>query len=320
MRLSVWGLLSGAAVQLVVVAIIAIPVAAQETVSQDLRALALKLVNEERTSRQLEPLILDPILNKAAQSHAEDMLRRSYYSHYSPEGKSVGDRFKAAGGDRWLLTAENIARCEGCKPPIIEDYVRQMQEGWMNSPGHRANILRKGLTAFGYGLVIGQDNKLYAVQNFSGPGTAHGDDQVTDTRPISPQEQLDAALSEINRKRKANGKTELRPSPSLSQAARNMLPESGDSEFKVRKQDDIYNAVPPDSQDDWAQLTVVIASCGGCGTKPVRPDIAYFARRWLGNNQYNEMLMQTDATHFGFAMAANGKGRKVGVGLLGEGH
>lgn len=320
MHLRVWGILSGAAAQLIVIAIIAAPVSAQETVSQDLRELALKLVNEERTSRQLKPLDLDPKLTEAAQSHAEDMLRRNYYSHYSPEGKSVGDRFKAAGGNRWLLTAENIAECEGCKPPVVEDYVRQMQEGWMDSPGHRANILRNGLTGFGYGLVIGRDNKLYAVQTFAGPGTSHGDDKATDTRPLSPQEQLDVALGEINRKRKANSMTELRPSPALSQAARNMLPESGDNEFKLRKPGDIYDAVPPESQDDWAQLTVVIASCGGCGTAPVRHDADYFTERWLGDSKYNEMLMQTDATHFGFAMAANGNGKKIGVGLLGTEH
>ncbi|HKJ61883.1 MAG TPA: CAP domain-containing protein [Hyphomicrobiales bacterium] len=320
MRRGTGGVLLLCAAFFLAVCLLSRPVLAQETVSQDLRELALKLVNNERTSRQLNPLKLGPKLTEAAQSHADDMLRRKYYSHYSPEGKSIGDRFKAAGGDPWLLTAENIAKCEGCKPPIDEAYVRQMHEGWMNSPGHRANILRKGLTEFGYGLVIGQGKILYAVQTFSGPGTPQGDDAAADARALSPQEQLEIALGEINRKRQTNGRSALRPSPALSQAARNMLPESGDSEFKVRQSGDIYDAVPPESQNDWAQLTAVIASCGGCGTEPVRPDAVYFTGHWLGDSRYNEMLMQADATYFGFAMAANGKGKKIGVGLLGKEH
>ncbi|MBX2805304.1 MAG: CAP domain-containing protein [Hyphomicrobiales bacterium] len=296
------------------------PGLAQEIVSDSLRVLALQLVNQERTSRQLPPLTLERKLTQIAQSHADDMLARDYYSHNSPEGMTVSGRYEAVGGDPWLLTAENIAKCDGCKTPIDESYVRQMHEGWMNSPGHRANILRKGLTEFGYGLVIGQGKMLYAVQTFSGPGTAQGDDIGADTKQLTPQEQLEVALAEINRSRKANGKVELRPSASLSQGAQNLLPGRNDSEFKVDSSGDIYEAVPAESQNDWAQLTVVIASCGGCGTEPVRPDAIYFTERWLGDDRYNEMLMQTDATHFGFAMAASGTGKKIGVGLLGMEH
>jgi uncharacterized protein YkwD len=305
-------------------------VSAQETVSADLRELALKLVNEERASHELPPLRLDGQLTRAAQ--ADDMLERNYYSHNSPEGVTVSGRYVAAGGYAWLLTAENIAKCEGCKPPITEDYVRQMHEGWMNSPGHRANILREGLTGFGYGLVIGKGDMLYAVQTFSGPGTPHevktspgasppkGNDAVADETTLSPSGQLEAALVEINRRRKANGRSALRPSPSLSKAARNMLPPRSDSEFKVDRSGNIYDWVPAESQGDWARLTAVVASCGGCGAETVGSDAVYFTGQWLGNGRYTEMLMDAEATHFGFAMAANGKGKKVGVGLLGEEH
>jgi uncharacterized protein YkwD len=295
-------------------------VRAQETALPSLRLLALKLVNEERTSRQLKPLSLTHELMEAAQSHADDMLRRDYYSHYSPEGASVGDRFKAAGGDPWLLTAENIAKCEGCKPPAGEGYVRQMHEGWMNSPGHRANILREGLTEFGYGLVIGDGGKLYAVQTFAGPGTPQGDDAGADPKVISAAEQLDVALQEINRARRANGRPALGASQALSEAARHMLPGPDDAEFEVQRNRDLYEAVPSASQSDWAQLTAVVASCGGCGTEPVRSDVTYFTGQWLGDSRYRDMLMKADATHLGFAVAANGRGKKIGVGLLGRQH
>lgn len=134
---------------------------AQEAVSAGLRKYALELVNKERTSRHLAPLRLEAKLIRAAQSHADDMLRRNFYSHNSPEGKTVSDRYQAAGGNRWLLTAENIAKCTGCKSPVDENYIRQMHKGWMESPGHRANILRKGLTEFGYGWL--SDRKINSM-------------------------------------------------------------------------------------------------------------------------------------------------------------
>ena len=290
---------------------------AQEAVSAGLRKYALELVNKERTSRHLAPLRLEAKLIRAAQSHADDMLRRNFYSHNSPEGKTVSDRYQAAGGNRWLLTAENIAKCTGCKSPVDENYIRQMHKGWMESPGHRANILRKGLTEFGYGLVIGQENKLYAVQTFSGPGTPQGDDAGAGEKLLSPEAQLQTALAEINRKRTASGKPALKASEALSEAARTMLPAPDDEAFEIQGKNDIYNAVPEYSRDNWATLTALMASCGGCGMEPARPDAIYFAGRWIDNTRYNTMLMDADATHFGFAMAANGHGKKIGVGLLG---
>src|SRR5688500_2604033 len=81
---------------------------------QALRHRALELVNQARAGHGLSRLELGGNLDEAAQSHARDMLRRGYYSHTSPEGENVQDRYVAAGGSRWELAAENIARCEGC--------------------------------------------------------------------------------------------------------------------------------------------------------------------------------------------------------------
>ena len=78
-----------------------------------LRGTALELLNQDRRERTLPPRELDAILNEAAQKHAEDMLRRGYYSHRSPEGETGMDRYRAAGGGTSQVVAENIARCEG---------------------------------------------------------------------------------------------------------------------------------------------------------------------------------------------------------------
>ena len=168
--------------------------------------------------------------------------------------------------------------------------------------------------------MIGDGGKLYAVQTFACPGTPQDDDAGSDPKLISAAEQLDVALKEINRARRATGRLALGASQALSQAARNMLPRPDDAEFEVERNRDLYEAVPPASQSDWAQLTAVVASCGGCGTEPVRPDVTYFTGQWLGDSRYREMLMKADATHLGFAIAANGRGKKIGVGLLGRQH
>lgn len=70
----------------------------------ELRVFALQLVNRDRTINNLPPLVEDPLLSKAAQFHAQDMLKRHYFEHVTPEGKTPRDRFVAIGGssrDSW---------------------------------------------------------------------------------------------------------------------------------------------------------------------------------------------------------------------------
>src|SRR5262249_34129156 len=155
----------------------------------------------------------------AAQVHAADMLKRNYFAHGSPEGKNVADRFQAAGGSAWRLTAENIAKCS-CAPPVTEDYLRLLHDGWMKSPGHRANILRKGVSYFGFGLAASETGGLYAVQTFSGAGLQKGAEAGSGAIPVSLDAQAKAALADINARREKAGRVPLALSKSLSDAAR----------------------------------------------------------------------------------------------------
>ena len=139
-----------------------------------LRGRALALVNEARERHGLAHLELGADLNEAAQAHARDMLERGYYAHVSPEGETVADRYRATGGSPWHLVAENIARCLGCELPPSTARVEALHEGWMKSPPHRENILRRGLDRFGFGIIVRQDQRLYAVQTFAGPGMPRG--------------------------------------------------------------------------------------------------------------------------------------------------
>ncbi|WP_159939945.1 MULTISPECIES: CAP domain-containing protein [unclassified Nocardiopsis] len=99
------------------------------------------LVNSERAAAGCDPLRVDDRLTAASQEHSEDMDRRDYMSHQSPEGEGPGDRARRHGYDAW--GAENVAK--GQTSP------EQVMNAWMNSEGHRANILNCDLVAIGVG-------------------------------------------------------------------------------------------------------------------------------------------------------------------------
>ncbi|MCO6187769.1 CAP domain-containing protein [Rhizobium sp. L1K21] len=281
----------------------------------DLRALrkqALSLVNQARTTRDRSELHLSEPLNAAAQSHAEDMLQRNYYSHTSPEGDDVRDRFMDQGGSRWKLVAENIATCRGCSVPSDAGRVREFHEGWMQSPGHRRNILQEGLSGFGFGIA-GADGTIYAVQTFAGAGTSAGGEEQVREKSLSRDEQSDFALSVLNEKRREAGLSPLQPSDHLAQAALN-LQENGSSLNDGR---DIYAALP-EGRGDWRSINLLQATCGGCGTEPMRSDIRRFLDQWLDGRASQSPLLAESATHFALHLHANGEGRKSAIALVGS--
>lgn len=114
------------------------------------------LVNQERTTRGLNSLALDSSLRGIARDHSADMFTRGYFSHYSPEGKTVADRAEAAGID-YLVIGENLAYA-----PNLE----LAHQGLMNSPGHRANILSKDYSKIGIGIMDGGVYGLMITQVF----------------------------------------------------------------------------------------------------------------------------------------------------------
>lgn len=99
-------------------------------------------VNAFRAERGCGPVQVDSRLTAAAQGHSSDMSNRGYFSHDTPEGVTFDQRIRNAGYPR--PGAENIAR--GAQS--AEDVMRM----WMQSDGHRANILNCDLTAIGVGL------------------------------------------------------------------------------------------------------------------------------------------------------------------------
>lgn len=90
------------------------------------------LINAFRASEGRGPVAAVPSLKAASLNHAQDMVTNGFFSHSSPNGDSVGDRVRAAGCS-WSGVAENIA--QGQSTP------QQAMETWINSTGHRANLL-----------------------------------------------------------------------------------------------------------------------------------------------------------------------------------
>ncbi|MDH2390981.1 CAP domain-containing protein [Streptomyces sp. HNM0663] len=114
------------------------------------------LANQERAKAGCAPLRVDSRLQAAAQAHADDMAARNYYEHTSPEGKSAGDRMEAAGYD-WRTWGENIHKSPKDARTAMRD--------WMDSPGHRENILNCEFKDLGVGVNL-SSNGPWWVQNF----------------------------------------------------------------------------------------------------------------------------------------------------------
>lgn len=110
------------------------------------RAEMLARVNAARKKAGAQPLRSNSKLDLAAQRHAEDMLTRNYFAHENPEKKSVRERASATGYE-WQRIGENIA--EG------QFSVDEVMDTWMNSPGHRKNILEPDFKELGVGLTLG---------------------------------------------------------------------------------------------------------------------------------------------------------------------
>ncbi|MFE7563023.1 CAP domain-containing protein, partial [Kitasatospora sp. NPDC057500] len=117
------------------------------------------LVNVQRSQAGCGPLGVDARLTAAAQVHSDDMANRGFFDHASPEGKHADHRIEAA-GYRWSTWGENIAR--GQKDPAA------VMESWMNSPGHRANILNCSFQQIGVGVRTGSGGPWW-TQVFAAP-------------------------------------------------------------------------------------------------------------------------------------------------------
>jgi uncharacterized YkwD family protein len=115
----------------------------------------IRLVNIERSKHGLAPLKANWELSRVARMKSQDMKSKGFFSHYSPTYGSPFDMMKKFGFN-FYSAGENIAM--GQRTP------QEVMTAWMNSPGHRANILKADFKEIGVGLA--KDGAMYWPQMF----------------------------------------------------------------------------------------------------------------------------------------------------------
>ena len=119
------------------------------------RTIALTRVNRARREARRPPVSSNPALDAAAQRYAEEMLRRRFYGHRSPEGSSAADRASAAGYGTFAYLGENIAK--GLFTP------EEVVERWLGSRDHRRNILHPMAAEMGIGVAFGETPEGFQI-------------------------------------------------------------------------------------------------------------------------------------------------------------
>ena len=123
----------------------------------------ITLTNASRASSGLSALVENNLLAVAAQAKAEDMLSKGYFSHNTPDGKTPWDFIKASGYS-YISAGENLA------VNFVE--AEDVEAAWMNSPGHKANIMNQQFEEIGIGIAQGTyegHNAIFVVQMFGTP-------------------------------------------------------------------------------------------------------------------------------------------------------
>jgi uncharacterized YkwD family protein/spore coat assembly protein SafA len=130
----------------------------------DVKALedeVIRLTNIERSKRGLGALKANWQLSRVARYKSQDMINKNYFAHQSPTYGSPFDMMESF-GLRFASAGENIAM--GQRTP------KEVVAAWMNSPGHRGNILSASFTEIGVGFAKDKSGRCYWTQMFMRPG------------------------------------------------------------------------------------------------------------------------------------------------------
>ena len=147
-----------------------------------LPAVVADLTNQQRADNGIPALTVSPLLTDAAQDKANDMAAKGYFSHVSPSGQLPWYWFQQVGYN-YQFAGENLA--------INFSDSQQLVDAWMNSPMHRANILKQNYTQIGIGIATGMyqgQETTFVVEFFGAPGSSAP--SVTQTRAPSSSTQV----------------------------------------------------------------------------------------------------------------------------------
>jgi len=144
-------------------------------------SVLVEQTNEERVTLGIQELSVNPILEQAARLKANDMALKSYFAHTSPEGVSPWAWLEAV-GYTFTTAGENLA------VNFVDS--EDVTEAWMNSPGHRANIVHSDFTEIGIATAKGKykgDDAIFIVQFFGKPLVQQASAQVAPSTPPTTQ-------------------------------------------------------------------------------------------------------------------------------------
>jgi uncharacterized protein YkwD len=136
-----------------------------------------ELVNAERQVQGLHNLTWNSEVATVARIHSEDMSINDYFAHTNLQGLNDSDRLKTAGIYYWNVSGENLIKISRVERFYMnslgdivnidykewEDFAEECVEGWMNSTGHRANILYPNYNEAGVGAVYNNDTYYYFI-------------------------------------------------------------------------------------------------------------------------------------------------------------
>jgi uncharacterized protein YkwD len=134
----------------------------------ELRGAIHEDINDVRTDHGLPPVAYDPQIERMAENYSERMATEGFYSHVGPNGSTLANREPRYGVD--CLAGENLMRTTKTSGNETK-LAQQIVSSWLNSSGHRANILREAYDRTGIGVAIGTRDGvrlLYVTQNFCG--------------------------------------------------------------------------------------------------------------------------------------------------------
>jgi uncharacterized protein YkwD len=139
--------------------LLALPGYAQHAQSVEQRIF--QAINQVRQENKLPPLKWHAKIADVAGSHSRRMATKRFFSHEDPQFGGPDNRLSAA-GIAWRLCGENIFEEYGEADPV-----RSAVRGWMQSSGHRKNILTRGFTHTGIGVARGRDGSYTITQMFA---------------------------------------------------------------------------------------------------------------------------------------------------------
>lgn len=125
-----------------------------------LPAVVAALTNDVRSADNLGKLNVDPLLTRAAQAKAEDMAKKSYFAHVSPDGTTPW---------YWMIREGYLFRYAGENLAVNFEESEEVVDAWLASPSHRLNIMKPQYSDIGIGMATGTymgQTAVFVVQMF----------------------------------------------------------------------------------------------------------------------------------------------------------